>query len=178
MFSATLGTRRYTFLELKKLLVMATPLRSGDALAGLTAGSGEERVAAQFALADHAAPVLLSVRVLLRKEAWRIAPVILVRNGRVGIGDEIAAVLGATCAVVLIGERPGLSAPDSIGAYLREPRPETTPAERNCISNIRPDGIGYADAAEKIVHLLRAMQAPRLSGVRLKDDFDRNLIGR
>ena len=91
----------------------------------------------------------------------------------------IAAALSAECVAILIGERPGLSAPDSMGAYLTwQPSPQTTDADRNCISNIRPDGIGYADAAFKIAHLLRAMRARRLSGVRLKDDSDRLLVGR
>ena len=79
---------------------------------------------------------------------------------------------------MLIGERPGLSAPDSMGAYLTwQPQAHTTDAERNCISNIRPDGIGYASAGFKIAHLLRAMRTRRLSGVRLKDESDRPLIG-
>ena len=83
----------------------------------------------------------------------------------------------ADCVVVLIGERPGLSAPDSMGAYLTwQPGPQTTDADRNCISNIRPEGIGYADAAFKLAHLLRAMRARRVSGVQLKDDSDRLLI--
>ena len=74
------------------------------------------------------------------------------------IGDAIAALLCADCVAVLIGERPGLTAPDSMGAYLTwQPQPHTTDADRNCISNIRPDGIGYADAAHKLVHMLRAM---------------------
>jgi ethanolamine ammonia-lyase small subunit len=80
--------------------------------------------------------------------------------------------------VMLIGERPGLIAPDSMGAYLTwQPGPRTTDADRNCISNIRPDGIGYADAAFKIAHLLRAMRTHRMSGVQLKDDSDRLLLG-
>jgi ethanolamine ammonia-lyase small subunit len=79
--------------------------------------------------------------------------------------------------VVLIGERPGLSAPDSMGAYLTwQPAAQTTDADRNCISNIRPEGLGYADAAFRLEHLLHAIRARRLSGVRLKDDGDR-LIG-
>ena len=103
----------------------------------------------------------------------------VVRQGRVAIGDEIARALRADIAAVLIGERPGLSAPDSMGAYLTwQPRPQTTDADRNCISNIRPEGIGYADAAFKLAHLLRAMRARRLSGVQLKDDSDRLLLGR
>src|SRR6266446_1418699 len=87
------------------------------------------------------------------------------------IGDEIARAVRADIAVVLIGERPGLSAPDSMGAYLTfRPTPQTTDADRNCISNIRPEGLAYADAAITLVHLLRAMRARQISGVQLKDD--------
>lgn len=126
----------------------------------------------------HATPVLGHVLPALRAEGWRIAPVALVRHGRVAIGDCLASALHADCAVVLIGERPGLSAPDSLGAYLTwQPGCKTTDADRNCISNIRPNGIDYAEAAFKLVHMLRAMRARRLSGVRLKDDSDRLLIG-
>ena len=79
---------------------------------------------------------------------------------------------------MLIGERPGLTAPDSMGAYLTwRPSVATTDAERNCISNIRPDGIGYPDAAHKLAHLIRAMRARRISGVQLKDDSDRPPVG-
>ena len=110
-------------------------------------------------------------------EGWRIAPLVIARHGRVAIGDAIAAALRADIVAVLIGERPGLSAPDSMGAYLTwQPGPQTTDADRNCISNIRPEGVGYADAAFKLLHLLRAMRSHRLSGVRLKDDSDRLLI--
>src|SRR5215510_3123934 len=78
---------------------------------------------------------------------------------------------GHDVVVVLIGERPGLSAPDSMGAYLTfRPTPQTTDADRNCISNIRPEGLAYADAAVTLVHLLRAMRARQISGVQLKDD--------
>ena len=73
--------------------------------------------------------------------------------------------------MVLIGERPGLSAPDSMGAYLTfRPTPQTTDADRNCISNIRPEGLAYADATVTLTHLLRAVRARQISGVRLKDD--------
>ena len=126
----------------------------------------------------HAGPVLAGVLPALRAEGWRVAPLVVVRQGRVAVGDAIASALRADCVVVLIGERPGLSAPDSMGAYLTwQPRPQTTDADRNCISNIRPEGIGYADAAFKLAYMLRVMRARRLSGVRLKDNSDRLLIG-
>ncbi len=127
----------------------------------------------------HAAPVLAATLPGLRADGWRIAPVVAVRHGRVAIGDAVATLLRAGCVAVLIGERPGLTAPDSMGAYLTwRPGAQTTDAQRNCISNIRPDGIGYADAAFKLVHLLRAMRERGVSGVALKDDSDQLLIGR
>ena len=129
------------------------------------------------AVQAHARPVVSLVLPALRAEGWRLAPLVVVRQGRVAIGDAIAAQLQAEAAVVLIGERPGLSAPDSMGAYLTwHPTSRTTDADRNCISNIRPDGIGYDDAAFKLSHLLRAMRSGRVSGVGLKDDSDRLLI--
>jgi ethanolamine ammonia-lyase small subunit len=129
------------------------------------------------AVQSHAAPVLAGVLPVLRAQSWRISPLVVVCQGRVAIGDAVARALRADCVVVLIGERPGLSAPDSMGAYLTwQPGPATTDADRNCISNIRPEGIGTADAAFKITHLLRAMRARRLSGVRLKDGSDPLLI--
>jgi ethanolamine ammonia-lyase small subunit len=126
----------------------------------------------------HAEPTLAAVLPLLRAEGLGIAPLAVVRHGRVAIGDTIAGLLGADCVAVLVGERPGLTAPDSMGAYLTwQPGPGTSDADRNCISNIRPDGIGYADAGRKLVHMLRAMRAGRISGVRLKDDSDRLPVG-
>lgn len=149
-----------------------------EAAATLAAGAGVYDVA--FALVDglsagavqhHAVPVLAAALPALRAEGWRIAPLVIVRQGRVAIGDAIATALGAAAAVVLIGERPGLSAPDSLGAYLTwQPRPDSTDAERNCLSNIRPDGMGAGDAAFKLVFLLRAMRARGVSGVSLKDE--------
>lgn len=126
------------------------------------------------AVQDHAAPVLSLVLLLLGAGEWRMAPVVIVRYGRVAVGDQIAGLLSAACVAVLIGERPGLTAPDSMGAYLTwAPGPRTNDADRNCISNIRPDGIGYAEAAQKIAHMLRAMRVARRSGVSLKDDSER-----
>jgi ethanolamine ammonia-lyase small subunit len=130
------------------------------------------------AVQSHAAPVLKALMPPLDKDGWRIAPLVMVRQGRVAIGDAIATLLRAKSVVMLIGERPGLTAPDSMGAYLTwQPGPATTDADRNCISNIRPDGIGYADAGFKIAHLLRAMRERLISGVQLKDDSDRLLLG-
>jgi ethanolamine ammonia-lyase small subunit len=129
----------------------------------------------------HATPLLAAALPLLGEDrdpgGWRIAPLVIVRHGRVAIGDAVAAALGAACVAILIGERPGLTAPDSMGAYLTwQPGPHTTDADRNCISNIRPEGIGYGDAAAKLAQLLRAMRARRLSGVRLKDESDGRMI--
>jgi ethanolamine ammonia-lyase small subunit len=131
---------------------------------------------------SHARPVLAEVLPRLRSDGWRIAPLVVARHGRVAIGDSIASTLHARIVTMLIGERPGLSAPDSMGAYLTwlppsRPAAAITDAERNCISNIRPEGLPYGDAAFKIVHLLRAIRARELSGVQLKDDGDRLLIG-
>ncbi len=131
---------------------------------------------AAFAIADglsalavhrHAAPLL---ELLLGDLAWRIAPVAIVEQGRVAIGDEIGELLGARMVVVLIGERPGLSSPDSLGAYLTwQPRPGRTDAERNCVSNIRAEGLGYAVAAHKLLFLMNESRRLKLSGVRLKE---------
>jgi ethanolamine ammonia-lyase small subunit len=130
------------------------------------------------AVLHHAGPVLSRALTVLRAEGWKIAPLIIARDGRVAIGDAVATTLGAASVVVLIGERPGLSAPDSMGAYLTfHPHARTSDAERNCVSNIRPEGVGYEAAAFKIIHLIRAMHARKLSGVALKDDSDRPSIG-
>lgn len=122
---------------------------------------------------------LLAVQLpLWRSGAWRVAPLTIVRQGRVAIGDAVAQLLRARMVMVLIGERPGLSAPDSMGAYLTwQPGPHTTDANRNCISNIRPEGIDPAIAGLKVMHLMRAMQTREISGVALKDETERLLIG-
>jgi ethanolamine ammonia-lyase small subunit len=128
------------------------------------------------AVQQHAASVLARVLAAL-PATWRVAPIVVARYGRVAIGDAIAQALQAECVAVLIGERPGLSAPDSMGAYLTwQPHARTTDADRNCISNIRPAGIGYDDAAFKLVRLLLAMRGRRISGVALKDDTERPAI--
>jgi ethanolamine ammonia-lyase small subunit len=121
-----------------------------------------------LAVHRHAVPLM---EVLLRDLDWRIAPVAIVEQGRVAIGDQIGELLGARMVVMLIGERPGLSSPDSLGAYLTwQPRPGRTDAERNCISNIRAEGLSYAVAAHKLLFLMNESRRLKLSGVRLRED--------
>jgi ethanolamine ammonia-lyase small subunit len=101
---------------------------------------------------------------------WAVGPVCMVRNGRVAIGDQIGALLKAKVMILMIGERPGLSAPDSLGVYLTwEPRPGRTDAERNCISNIRLEGLGYEEAARRIVFYLHAAREVGGTGYMLKE---------
>jgi len=129
------------------------------------------------AVARHAEPLLAGLLPPLQADGRRIAPLIIVRQGRVAIGDAVAQLLRARMVLVLIGERPGLSAPDSMGAYLTwQPGPHTTDADRNCVSNIRPQGIDPSDAAFKVLHLLRTMRAREMSGVALKDESEHPLI--
>ncbi len=121
-----------------------------------------------LAIHRHAAPLLATL--IPELGDWRIAPVVIVEQARVAIGDEIAARIGADLVVVLIGERPGLSSPDSLGIYLTwDPRPERTDAERNCISNIRAGGLSYAAAAHKLLFLMNEARRRKLSGVNLKE---------
>ncbi|GAA4914081.1 ethanolamine ammonia-lyase light chain [Actinomycetospora succinea] len=121
------------------------------------------------AVHEHAAAVVDAL--VPRLEGWAVAPVVVAEQARVALGDEIAAALGASMVLVLIGERPGMSAPDSLGAYLTfGPRPGRVDSERNCVSNIRPpDGLTYDAAAEVLAALLTESFRRQLSGVELKD---------
>ncbi|RYC70333.1 ethanolamine ammonia-lyase subunit EutC [Spirosoma sordidisoli] len=124
------------------------------------------------AVNTHAVPVVSALLRLIRSLNWSVAPICLVQQGRVAIGDEIAHALGASMVLVLIGERPGLSSPDSLGAYLTyKPRPGLTDESRNCVSNIRPEGLPYEPAAQKLAYLLTEMKTRQLSGVGLKDEM-------
>jgi len=126
-----------------------------------------------LAIEQHAAPFLALLQPQLARERWQCAPVVIVRQGRVAIGDPVGAALGARAVVVLIGERPGLSSPDSMGLYLTwAPRPGLTDAARNCISNVRPAGLPYAQAAHTLLYLLGQARTRGLSGVLLKDETD------
>lgn len=121
-----------------------------------------------LAVERHAPRLLQDLLQLL--EGCRIAPLCIVEQGRVAIGDEIGAMLGARISVVLIGERPGLSSPDSLGAYITwDPRPGRTDAERNCISNIRAEGLSYGQAAEQLSRCLTAARQSQITGVALTE---------
>ncbi|RXJ81695.1 ethanolamine ammonia-lyase subunit EutC [Arcobacter sp. F2176] len=104
------------------------------------------------------------------KQEWSIAPFTVVQQGRVAIGDEVGMLLNAKATLVLIGERPGLSSPDSLGLYLTwDAQVGLTDASRNCISNVRLDGLSYAEAVKKTIYLLKESRRLELSGVNLKD---------
>jgi ethanolamine ammonia-lyase small subunit len=119
----------------------------------------------------HAPPLLAALVPRLRQAGWRLAPAVVALQARVALGDEVGALFNARLVLVLLGERPGLSAPDSLGAYLTwDPRPGRTDAERNCVSNIRPEGLVPALAAGRLHHLMLEAARRRLSGVALKDD--------
>ena len=118
----------------------------------------------------HAPPLVALLLPALVASGIAVAPMVVVRQGRVRAGDRVANALGARSVLMLIGERPGLSAPDSLGAYLTwAPDQATTDAGRNCISNIRPEGLPYQDAAFRIHFLLHQMRQLQVSGVALKD---------
>jgi ethanolamine ammonia-lyase small subunit len=124
------------------------------------------------ATAVHAHGASLAKLILAALPALNWAPVAIVSAGRVAIGDEIAQALGAELCVVLIGERPGLSAADAIGIYVTfAPQPGVTrDADRNCISNVRPGGLALADAAHRLAWLVSESRRIRLTGIGLKED--------
>jgi ethanolamine ammonia-lyase small subunit len=104
---------------------------------------------------------------------WKIGPVVVARQSRVALGDEIGELLKTKLVVMLIGERPGLSSPDSLGVYLTyAPKVGCSDAQRNCISNVRPEGLDYEAAAHKLHYLLTHARRLGLTGVGLKDDSD------
>jgi ethanolamine ammonia-lyase small subunit len=123
------------------------------------------------AISSHAVALLDQALPAFRRDSWKLAPTVLVEQGRVAIGDEIGEILGARLVAVLIGERPGLSSPDSLGVYLTfAPRIGRTDAERNCLSNIRRGGTSYFEGAQRLFHLCGEARRRKLTGVELKDE--------
>lgn len=124
-----------------------------------------------LAVHRHTLPFLTRLEEQMSADEWSTAPVVLVEQGRVAIGDEIGQLLGAKMVVMLIGERPGLSSPDSLGLYFTyNPKVGLTDAYRNCISNVRLEGLSYGMAAHRLLYLMREACRRQLSGVNLKDE--------
>ena len=124
-----------------------------------------------LAVHRHALPFLARMEEQTLSEGWSLSPVILVEQGRVAVADEIGELLGAKMVVILIGERPGLSSPDSLGLYFTYgPKVGLTDAYRNCISNVRLEGLSYGMAAHRLLYLMREACRRQLSGVNLKDE--------
>ncbi|MEG5264858.1 ethanolamine ammonia-lyase subunit EutC [Pseudomonas sp. JDS28PS106] len=130
-----------------------------------------------LAVHNHAVPMLRRLREDADADGWSLSPVILVEQGRVAIADQIGELLGAKMAVILIGERPGLSSPDSLGLYFTyAPKTGLNDSHRNCISNIRLEGLSYAVATHRLLYLMREACRRQLSGVNLKDDAQLNTL--
>jgi ethanolamine ammonia-lyase small subunit len=125
------------------------------------------------AIHHQAAPFLRAFRPHVDRLGLTVAPLVLAGQARVALGDDVARTLGARVVAVLIGERPGLSSPDSLGIYLTyDPQAHTTDAQRNCLSNIRPTGLPHEAAAAKLAWLIAAARSRRLTGVDLKEESD------
>lgn len=123
----------------------------------------------------QAVPLLTLLLPKLQSTQWTVSAIVIVRFGRVAVEDRVGELLGARIALMLIGERPGLGSSDSLGAYfVHSPQSGKTDAQRNCVSNIRPEGLSHPVAAETIHHLLTESRRRRLSGVQLKDERKMN----
>lgn len=126
----------------------------------------------------HAPPLVTTLRESLAHAGLSLAPLVVARGARVALGDAIGEALGARAVLVLIGERPGLSSPNSLGAYLTlGPRPGRADAERNCVSNIRPEGLPVQAAAFRLIWLIREAFRRGITGVDLKDESQTALEG-
>jgi len=159
--------RRLAPADVQRLRAMAAAAGPPPELC-VVVGDGLSSLAVQ----RHAAPLLAALLPHLAP-GWRLAPVVLVQQARVAVADEVGEALGARLSVILIGERPGLSSPDSLGIYLTHgPRVGRHDAQRNCISNVRPEGLAYPQAARKLAWLIRQALQRGLSGVDLKDESE------
>jgi len=154
---------------------------NGDSAAGLKALAAERGAVdacivvadglSSFAVQQHGAEMTQRIHQALSERGLTLAPICLVEQGRVAVGDEVGELLGARLLILLVGERPGLSSPDSLGIYFTyAPRVGLTDASRNCISNIRPAGLPLADACDRLMWLVDEAEKRGLSGVQLKDE--------
>lgn len=126
-----------------------------------------------LAIQSNAAPFLSLVVPMLRQMGLALGPLTIATQARVAIGDEIGAGLRARMVLVLIGERPGLSSPDSMGLYLtHDPKPGRTDEARNCISNVRVAGLSHPEAAQKLIFLITQARKLGLTGIHLKDEAE------
>ena len=156
--------RRLDDASAERLAALADAARPLDL--ALVVADGLSSLAAE----RHAATLLAALRPLV-PAAWRLGPVVVATQARVALGDEVGERLGARIVVVAIGERPGLSSPDGLGLYLTfAPRIGRVDAERNCISNVRPEGLAPERAAARLAWLLAEAARRALSGVALKDE--------
>lgn len=157
--------RRLNAEDAAQLAAQARPA-SCDLL--LVVGDGLSSLAVQ----RQALPLIEAIRRLAPSD-WTLGPVVIATQARVALGDEVGALLQARMVAVLIGERPGLSSPDSLGIYLTwAPRPGRNDAQRNCISNVRPEGLPASAAAARLWWLCREARKLQLTGVDLKDRSD------
>lgn len=125
-----------------------------------------------IAIQRHAAPLLAEIQKYI-PESWSVGPVVIAEQARVALADEIGEIMGAQMVAMLIGERPGLSSPDSLGIYLTyAPKVGRSDAERNCISNVRPEGLQYSAAANKLIWLASEAMKLKLTGVGLNDESE------
>lgn len=132
-----------------------------------------------LAVQQNSAPFLSTLYQMLDNDAadWQLAPLTIVEQGRVAIGDEIGALLNADAVLVMIGERPGLSSPDSLGLYMTwAPETGLKDDRRNCISNVRPAGLQIEEAARRFFLLLKEAQQLKVSGVKLKDRSEDDVL--
>lgn len=125
------------------------------------------------AIQNHAVPVISRLVSLMSADddhQWNLAPITVVNQGRVAVGDDVGECFNAKAVLVLIGERPGLTSPDSMGMYLTwGAKRGSKDSDRNCISNVRPEGLNYDDACQRAFYLLKEARRLQLSGVNLKD---------
>jgi len=148
----------------ERLAVYAASAESSPDLVFVVADGLSSRAAAL-----HAIPLI--DRTIAQLKGWHVGSIVVATQARVAIGDQIGELMKAAMVAVMIGERPGLSSPASLGVYLTYgPAVGRSDAERNCISNVRPEGLCYDAAAFKLVHLLEGARSRKLTGVGLKDE--------